>query len=54
MNDIPVGLMMTLAENERAMLRFASLPEDARKQLVAQAAQAGSRAEMRAIVQTLT
>ena len=51
MNDIPIGLMMTLAENEQAMLRFAALPEDARKRVVAQA---GSRTEMRAIVQALT
>ena len=54
MNDIPVGLMMTLAENEPAMRRFATLSDQERSQVVAQASQAASRDEMQAIVRELT
>ena len=54
MNDMPIGLMMTLAENEQAMRRFAALSDQERGQVVGQAKQAGSRDEMQAIVQGLT
>lgn len=54
MNDMPIGLMMTLAENEQAMRRFAALSDQERRQVAAQASQAGSREEMRAIVRGLT
>ncbi len=54
MNDIPVRLMMTLAQNEQAMHRFSILSPKERCQIVAQASQAGSRQEMQAIVQCLT
>lgn len=54
MNDIPVGLMMALAENEQAMRRFAALSPQEHSQVVAQASQATSRDEMQAIVQSLT
>lgn len=54
MNDIPVGFMMTLAENEQAMRRFATLSEQERSQVVAQASQASSRDEMQSIVRGLT
>ncbi len=53
MEDLPIGFTMALAENEPAMRRFAGLSDDARAQIVAQARQAGSRKEMRAIVQSL-
>lgn len=53
MNDIPVGFMMTLAENEQAMRRFATLSEQERSQVVAQVSQAASRDEMQAIVRGL-
>ncbi len=53
MNDMPIGLMMTLAENEQAMRRFAALSEQERGQVVAKASQATSRAEMKAIVRGL-
>ena len=53
MNDMPVGLMMTLAENEQAMRRFADLPDQERSQVVNQARQAASRDEMQALVQGL-
>lgn len=54
MNDIPVGLMMALAEQEPAMRRFAALSAGERGRVVDQARQAASREEMRAIVQSLT
>ena len=53
MNDMPVGLMMTLAENEQAMRRFADLLDQERSQMVSQARQAASRDEMQALVQSL-
>lgn len=54
MNDMPVGLMMTLAEQEQAMRRFAALSNEERDRVVDQAGQASSREEMQAIVQSLT
>ncbi|MDE6454966.1 MAG: hypothetical protein K2L38_03435 [Dysosmobacter sp.] len=54
MNDMPVGLMMTLAEHEQAMHRFAALSAEERDRVVGQARQAASREEMQAIVQSLT
>lgn len=53
MNDMPVGLMMTLAENEQAMRRFSGLSDQERGQLVNQARHAASRDEMQALVQSL-
>lgn len=53
MNDMPVGLMMTLAENERAMRRFAALSDQERGRVVDQAGQTTSRDEMQALVQSL-
>lgn len=54
MNDMPVGLMMTLVEHEEAMRRFAELPAEERDRIVGRARQAASRKEMQAIVQSLT
>lgn len=54
MNDMPIGLMMTLAENEQAMRRFAQLSDQERGRVVAQASQSTSRDEMQAIVRSLT
>lgn len=53
MNDLPIGLMMTLAENEQAMRRFAGLSSQERSQVIAQAGQAASREEMQALVRNL-
>lgn len=53
MNDMPVGLMMTLAENEQAMRRFSDLSDQECSQVVDQARQAASRDEMQALVQGL-
>lgn len=54
MNDMPVGLMMTLAEQGQAMRRFAALSTEERDRVVDQARQVSSREEMQAIVQSLT
>lgn len=54
MSDIPIGLLMALAENKGAMLRFAGLADDTRQQIIAQARQAASREEMQAIVNSLS
>lgn len=50
MNDLPIGLTMALAEDEQAMRRFAALSDEARAQVIAQAAQATSQDEMQALV----
>lgn len=42
MNDMPVGLMMTLAEQGPAMRRFAALPAEERDRIVSQARRAAS------------
>lgn len=53
MSDLPTGLMMALAKDERAMIRFAGLAGDTRQQIIALARQAASREEMQAIVSSL-
>lgn len=53
MNDLPIGLMMSLAENEQAMRRFAALSGTERSQVISQASQAASREEMQALVNGL-
>lgn len=53
MSDLPTGLMMALAKDEKAMLRFAGLADSTRQQVIAQARQAASREEMQAIVRSL-
>ena len=53
MRDIPIGFLMTLSENEKAMRVFAALPKEQREQIIAQARHASSREEMRSIVQQL-
>lgn len=53
MNDMPIGLLMALSENENAMRRFAMLTEEERGQIISQARQAASRDEMQAIVSGL-
>lgn len=54
MDDLPIGFVMALAENEPAMRRFAGLADDTRRQIIAQARQANSREEMQAVVRNLT
>lgn len=53
MNDMPIGLAMSLAEDEEAMRRFALLSEHERDQVVTKARLAGSRDDMLAIVHSL-
>lgn len=53
MKDIPIGLLMALAENEKTMRSFSALSQQQRDQLIAQASQASSREEMHQLVQNL-
>jgi len=53
MNDLPTGFLMVLAQNEKALLRFAGLADDTRQQIIHQARHAASREEMQAIVDSL-
>ena len=53
MDNLPIGFVMALAENEPAMRRFAGLADDTRQQVIAQARQASSREEMQAVVRSL-
>ena len=54
MNELPIGLAMSLAEDEEAMRRFALLSDQEREQVVEKARQADSRDEIQAIVHGLT
>lgn len=51
---LPLGLGMALAQRPEAMSYFASLPEQERNSVIAQAHQVRSRTEMRALVDELT
>lgn len=53
MKEMPIGFLMTLAENERAMRYFATLSPQQRDAIVMQASRAASREEMQEIVQSL-
>lgn len=53
MNDLPIGLMMSLAENEQAMRRFAALSGPERSRVISRARQAASREDMQALVHGL-
>lgn len=51
--SMPVGLMMALAQRPEAMLRFARMDEQARRQILARAHSASSKEEMQRIVEGL-
>ena len=53
MNDLPTGFLMVLAQNEKALLHFTELSDDARRQVISKARQAASREEMQAIADSL-
>lgn len=53
MSELPVGFVMTLAMNERAMKRFAQMPEEERRAVIARAHGARSRDDMQRIVEGL-
>lgn len=52
--EIPLGLGMALAQNEKAMERFGSLSGPERDALLEQAHQVRSRREMQALVERLS
>lgn len=49
-SEVPIGFLMSLSQNEEAMLRFARLSPDARNALVARARIARSQEEMQGII----
>ena len=51
--EIPMGLGMALAQNLNAMNRFASLPEEKRREIIAHTHEIQSKKEMRAYVDSL-
>lgn len=52
-DQLPVGFLMTLAQNPAATAHFGSLSEEQKQQVVAQARQAQSRREMQEVVKQL-
>ena len=51
---LPTGLILALAQNMHAMEQYASLGEQGRRKLIEQASRVHSRAEMQALVQSMT
>ena len=51
--EIPMGLGMALAQNLNAMNRFASLPEEKRREIIAHTHEIQSKKERRAYVDSL-
>lgn len=52
--DLPIGFGMALAMNPEAMKAFSSLPESGQKQFIDRAGFVKSKAEMEALVRSLT
>ena len=53
MNDAPVGFLMALSRDERAMSAYARLPKGERRRLIDRAKRASSHEEMQSIVSEL-
>lgn len=53
LKELPLGLGMALAQNEKAMRRFSALSESQRQQFLARTHETSSKAEMRALVDSL-
>lgn len=51
--DMPIGLGMALAQNISAMERFAALPREEQRRIIAGTHSIGSREEMQAYVGSL-
>lgn len=52
--QLPLGLGMALAQNERAMARFEALSESDKKAFVEKTHSVQSKSEMRSLVNSLT
>lgn len=52
-NELPLGFGMALAQNEKAMQRFATLPRYAQQNLIEQASEVHSRFEMQTLVESI-
>lgn len=53
LRELPLGLGMALAQNERALRRFSALPETQKQQFLARTHEVSSKSEMRALVDSL-
>ncbi len=53
MTELPLGLGMALAQNPKAMIYFASLPESGQKAIIEHTHQINSRREMHQYVASL-
>lgn len=52
-SELPLGFGMALAQNEKAMRTFATLPRRTQLDLAAQASQVHSREEMQTLVESI-
>lgn len=52
-NELPVGFMLSLAMNERAMKRFVDMDESERKMVEEESSRVKSKAEMERLVDRL-
>jgi len=52
-NELPLGFLMALAQNEPALKRFEAMSEDEKKAFVARAHSVESKTEMRSLVNSL-
>ena len=53
-NDLPLGFVMALAQNENAVKQFEQLDEDAKDKLIEQTHHVKSKKEMQNLVNGLT
>ncbi len=53
-NDLPVGFILELAQDKRAMQKFSALSESERDRVVTRARLARTKADMRLIVLSLS
>lgn len=52
-DDMPLGFVNMMAQNEHALFTYASLSQDQRQALINQAKKAGSKQQMRSLVNSL-
>lgn len=53
MSDAPIGFLMAISQNEKAMNRYSALSKQERQQLIDRASRADSRDEMQSIVDSI-
>ena len=52
-NDLPLGFIMALAQNESAMRRFETMTETQKRDITRQASRVSSKSEMQQLVSRL-